>query len=120
VVRKRLRREGVIVVDEASAIIVGLFCSVWIIVFYIQVFLGYGTAYRYTKRGGDSGIALFGWMIVFSFAAAIPGLGFYLWSKSKNFNQTPGAVATTPPAGWYADPSGEPGKQRYWDGQRWV
>lgn len=25
-----------------------------------------------------------------------------------------------PPAGWYADPHGTPGQQRYWDGTRWT
>ena len=25
-----------------------------------------------------------------------------------------------PPGGWYADPEGEAGRQRYWDGERWT
>ena len=54
----------------------------WYIVSLVQMILGYGTAYRYTKANGDNGISLFGWMIVTSFAALIPGLGFYLWKKS--------------------------------------
>jgi hypothetical protein len=108
----------------------GLFSVAWYIVSIIQGILGYGTAYRRTKRGGDDGAALFGWMIVYcGLAALIPGLGFYLWSKSKKNNHAipPAAYTTTTYAsaaqalpGWYPDPSGEPGKQRYWDGQRWV
>lgn len=50
-----------------------------------------GPAYRYTKNGGDNGIALFGWMLLFGLASLIPGLGIYLWYKSKkeiNSNNT--------------------------------
>ena len=57
---------------------------IWQIIFIVQAFLAYGTAYRYTKRGGDNGVALWGWMLVFNLAALIPGLGFWLWSKSKD------------------------------------
>ena len=56
---------------------------VWYIVMIVQMFMAYGTAYRSTKKGGDDGIALFGWMIVYMFAAVIPGLGIYLWKESK-------------------------------------
>ena len=56
---------------------------VWYAVTIIQSFLGIGTAYRKTKYGGDNGVALWGWMIVFSIAAFIPGLGIYLWNKNK-------------------------------------
>jgi len=56
----------------------------WIICTFVQTFMAYGTAYRFTKRGGDNGIALFGWMIVFSLAAMIPGLGIWLWVKYKD------------------------------------
>jgi hypothetical protein len=108
--------------DNAAGAVFGiiLVCAVYggMVLFYVQTVLGYGTAYRYTKRGGDNGVALFGWMIVFSLAAIIPGLGIYLWSKSKDKQEVP--IFTETPAGWYADPSGEPNKQRYWDGQKWV
>jgi len=56
----------------------------WIICTFVQTLMGYGTAYRFTKRGGDNGVALFGWMIVFSLAAMIPGLGIWLWVKYKD------------------------------------
>ena len=56
----------------------------WAILQMIQMFMGYGTAYRLTKKGGDSGVALFGWMLVMSLAATVPGLGIYLWVKHKN------------------------------------
>jgi len=49
------------------------------------MFLGYGTAYRLTKQGGDNGVSLYGWMIVTGLAAAVPGLGIYLWKKYRNF-----------------------------------
>ena len=55
----------------------------WYGIVIVQNFLGYGTAYRRTKYGGDNGISLFGWIFVYSLAAFIPGLGIYLWRKSK-------------------------------------
>lgn len=62
----------------------GIIYVVWAVISYVQEILAYGTAYRYTKRGGDNGVALFGWMLAFGLAALIPGLGFYLWHKSKD------------------------------------
>lgn len=59
---------------------------IWYIFLIIQEFFAYGTAYRQTKMGGDNGVALFGWLLVYSFAAMIPGLGIYLWHKSKDMN----------------------------------
>ena len=53
------------------------------LIFWIQTLMAYGTAYRKTRSGGDNGATLFGWMIVYTFAAIIPGLGFYLWRKSR-------------------------------------
>ena len=50
----------------------------------VQMFLGYGTAYRLTKRGGDNGVSLFGWMFLMSLAAIIPGLGIWLWKKYRD------------------------------------
>jgi hypothetical protein len=29
-------------------------------------------------------------------------------------------MASLPPPGWYADPDGSAGQQRYWDGQQWT
>jgi hypothetical protein len=60
-----------------------LLLFLWYISFIVQIFLGYGTAYRYTKAGGDNGVALFGWYILCSLAAIIPGVGFYMWKKSR-------------------------------------
>jgi len=56
---------------------------VWNVIVFVQGILAYGTAYRKTKKGGDDGVALFGWMIVYGFAAIIPFLGYYLWKKNK-------------------------------------
>ena len=56
---------------------------VYYIISVVQGILGYGTAYRLTKRGGDNGVALWGWLIVMGLAAAIPGLGIYLWQKYR-------------------------------------
>jgi len=53
------------------------------IITIVQGFMGYGSAYRLTKNGGDNGVALFGWLLLMSLAAAIPGLGIYLWHKYK-------------------------------------
>jgi hypothetical protein len=57
---------------------------IWYILVSVQTLFGYGTAYRQTKKGGDNGVALFGWMFVYSLAALIPGLGIYLWYKSRD------------------------------------
>ena len=70
---------------------------VWAAVYSVQMFMGYGTAYRMTKRGGDNGVALFGWMIVFALAASVPGLGIYLWIKNKE------PVNTRPAQGNYGN-----------------
>jgi len=56
----------------------------WNALFIVQVFLGYGTAYRLTKRGGDSGVALFGWLLVMVLASLVPGLGIWLYVKYKD------------------------------------
>lgn len=45
-------------------------------------------------------------------------------SGSASRDQFPASASarrapTSPPAGWYADPDGDPG-QRWWDGQRWT
>ena len=53
----------------------------WYIITAIQVFFGYGTAYRLTRNGGNNGVALFGWMLVIGWASLIPGLGIYLWYR---------------------------------------
>ncbi|MCL2528242.1 MAG: hypothetical protein FWE42_07470 [Defluviitaleaceae bacterium] len=57
---------------------------VWYIITAVQAFLGYGTAYRLTRDGGDNGIALWGWLLLTSIAALIPGLGFYMWVKNQD------------------------------------
>jgi len=60
------------------------FLILWQIITIVQGFFAYGTAYRLTKNGGDNGVALFGWMLVMGLAAAIPGLGIYLWFKYRD------------------------------------
>ena len=60
-----------------------LIFGLWYLVMLVQVFMGYGTAYRLTKKGGDNGVALFGWVFVISLASLIPGLGIYLWVKNR-------------------------------------
>lgn len=64
--------------------VVGIIMILWYICAIIQLILSYGTAYRLTKRGGDNGVALFGWILVMGMASFIPGLGFYLWSKYRD------------------------------------
>jgi len=58
----------------------------WQITIFVQVIFNYGTAYRLTKAGGDNGVSLFGWFLVLSLAAGIPGLGIYLWFKYRDMN----------------------------------
>jgi len=102
--------------------IFGILLLIWYILWMVQGYLGFGTAYRYTKRGGDNGVSLFGWLIVFQLASIIPLLGIYLWDKSKSFNiptkQVTRISATI--AGWYPDPSGAPNKLRFWSGTAWT
>ena len=61
-----------------------IFYYLWLICYIVQFFMGYGTAYRFTKRGGDNGVALWGWFLLMSLASIIPGLGIYLWIKNKD------------------------------------
>lgn len=65
----------------AIAILVAL--AIWSVLIIVQGFMAIGTAYRKTKARGDSGVSLFGWMIAYNLAAIVPGLGIYLWRKSK-------------------------------------
>ena len=60
-----------------------LIFGIWYIIVMVQSFLAIGTAYRLTKKGGDNGIALWGWCVLMGFAAIIPGLGIFLWIKNK-------------------------------------
>lgn len=57
--------------------------AVWYVIFMVQGVLAYGTAYRLTKRGGDNGVALFGWTLVIGLASIVPGLGIYLWIRNR-------------------------------------
>jgi hypothetical protein len=57
---------------------------IWSIIYVIQAFFGYGTAYRFTRDRGNNGVALVGWLIVFTLAAIVPGLGIYLWAKYRD------------------------------------
>ena len=66
-------------------IILALMGAAWAVLEIIQSFLAYGTAYRKAKANGDDGVSVFGWLIVYMLAALIPGLGIYLWKKSKEY-----------------------------------
>ena len=59
----------------------------WYVLYIVQAFLGFGTAYRYTKANGDNGVSLYGWLLLFMLAGAVPGLGIYLWRKSKELDE---------------------------------
>ena len=60
------------------------FQILYYIVFIVQALLGFGTAYRLTKRGGDNGVALWGWLFAIDLASLIPGLGIYLWIRYRD------------------------------------
>ena len=62
-----------------------LLIFIYQIIVFVQVCLGYGTAYRLTKHGGDNGVSLFGWMLLMSLASLIPGLGIWLWRKHRDW-----------------------------------
>ena len=61
-----------------------LLVFLWYIVTFVQTILAYGTAYRFTKAGGDNGVALFGGLFLLSFASWIPGLGIFLWYQYRD------------------------------------
>jgi hypothetical protein len=65
----------------------GILGILWYVCIIVQVFMSYGTAYRLTKKGGDNGISLWGWMIVLNLASAVPGLGIFLWVKNRKTPQ---------------------------------
>ena len=69
--------------DQGLSTVILIALIAWETIWIIQVALSYGTAYRKTKKGGDNGVALFGWMLVFSLASIIPGLGLYLWNRNR-------------------------------------
>lgn len=54
---------------------------IWFVFFVVQLFLAFGTAYRCTKRGNDNGVGLFIYLIGYSFAALIPGLGLHYYIR---------------------------------------
>lgn len=54
---------------------------VWAIIYILQLFLAFGTAYRCTKSGNDNGVGLFIYLLGFSFAALVPGLGLHYYIK---------------------------------------
>jgi hypothetical protein len=56
----------------------------WYAVTVTQELFAYGTAYRLTKKGGNNGVALFGWFLALSIASLIPGLGIYLWFRYRD------------------------------------
>ncbi|MCL2827032.1 MAG: DUF2510 domain-containing protein [Eggerthellaceae bacterium] len=97
------------------------------LIFIVQLFFSYGTAYRLTKSHGDNGASLFGWFIVVGLASMVPGLGFYLWSKYRKEKMQDYSGAQQLPVnslyqvspGWYPDPSGNLSKLRFWDGAMW-
>ena len=65
----------------------GILWILWYICIIVQSLLSYGTAYRLTKKGGDNGISLWGWMTLLNLASAVPGLGIFLWFKYRNIAQ---------------------------------
>lgn len=67
----------------SSTGLISVLLLLWGVLFTVQLFLGYGTAYRLAKRKGDNGVSLCAWMALLGFAAMVPGLGFYLWKKGR-------------------------------------
>ncbi len=69
---------------DSGRIAMGVVVALYTACYAVQYYLAFGTAYRRTRRGGNNGLALFGWLIVYSLAALVPGLGFYLWVRSND------------------------------------
>ena len=85
---------------EAAVAIGVIIALAWYVFIIVQMFLGYGTAYRLTKRNGDNGVSLYGWIILMSFASMVPGLGIYLWKKHKEDSYYYSPPGYSPP-GYY-------------------
>lgn len=66
---------------DRTAVIIGVVICIWFVFFVVQAILAYGTAYRCTKKGNDNGVGLFIYLIGFSFAALVPGLGLHYYIK---------------------------------------
>jgi len=60
------------------------FLVLWYILYFVQVLLSYGTAYRLAKTGGDNGVSLYGWLFLTHLASLVPGVGIYLWYKYRD------------------------------------
>ncbi|MDR1358948.1 MAG: hypothetical protein LBJ48_06305 [Coriobacteriales bacterium] len=76
--------------DAVLWIAIFLIFIVWYVLVMVQSYLSYGTAYRWAKGGGDNGLALVGWLLVFGAASLIPGLGLYFWFKYRHLNDSLG------------------------------
>lgn len=70
--------------SDSGTVAESLLIALYAACFVVQYYLAFGTAYRRSKRGGDNGLALFGWLLVYWLAALVPGLGAYLWFRSNN------------------------------------
>lgn len=68
-------------IEGDSSLVVSVLLIVWAIIYILQAFLAFGTAYRCTKCGNDNGVGLFIYLIGFGFAALIPGLGLHYYIK---------------------------------------
>jgi len=60
---------------------------IWYVIVVVQCFLNYGTAYRFTKSSGGSGVDLYGWNKILGLASLVPGLGVYFWFKGKELEE---------------------------------
>ena len=99
---------------ETIALVLIVGC-LWCSIIMVQSFFVYDLAYRYTKQGGDNGVALMGWLSAFGLATLVPGLILYYRIKSKE----PSFFLQRLSPGWYEYPQ-VPGLLRWWDGQQWT
>jgi hypothetical protein len=86
---------------------------IWYTITFVQIFFAYGTAYRFAKSRGDNGVSLYGWLLVFSLAAMIPGLGIYLWYKYKEDRNPTQRVYQQQYQQQYQQPYQQPYQQQY-------
>lgn len=61
----------------------GPLMTLWLIIYFIQIILGFQMAYWRTKQGGDNGIALIGWLFAFYIIAFVPGMGIYRYFQYR-------------------------------------
>ena len=68
--------------------LLGLVMVAWGLIYLIQQFVAFASAWYKIKRDNAGAMAYIGWLIAYGFAALVPGLGFYIFKKNKGSLKT--------------------------------